>query len=272
MLGRDGKGLGIKTQIGRLIPYPLIAWGRRQLHRGPHRCEVCEARYRRRLDRGHGHAVLERLQVVGGMMRRDDMCPICHAGARERLVWTYLARHVLGSAQALRIAHFAPEKGIMQRLSRLPGVQYRAYDLAPARYRQGRVAQADIECLAMADASVDLLLANHVLEHVLSPARALAEVRRVLQPGTGLALLQVPLALGPTIHRDGGADMPPDRRIELFGHKGHLRLFTPSSYLATLREAGLEVEAWDAFAHDAAEATRLRLDPFERLYLVRRPG
>ncbi|MEB2285467.1 MAG: class I SAM-dependent methyltransferase [Myxococcales bacterium] len=50
----------------------------------------------------------------------------------------------------------------------------------------------DAECLSFASASFDLLVSCDVLEHVDQPARALAEIGRVLKPG-GTAILSFPM-------------------------------------------------------------------------------
>lgn len=51
---------------------------------------------------------------------------------------------------------------------------------------------SDVESLAeFADRSLDFVVANHVLEHVENPLRALASISRVLRPG-GLAFITLP--------------------------------------------------------------------------------
>jgi SAM-dependent methyltransferase len=53
------------------------------------------------------------------------------------------------------------------------------------------VQTGDIRALPLTDASVDLLLATDVIEHVDDDQKALSEIRRVLRPG-GTALITVP--------------------------------------------------------------------------------
>ncbi|HQS96782.1 MAG: hypothetical protein B7X90_07075 [Novosphingobium sp. 17-62-19] len=250
--------------------------GRKLLHFGPRNCEVCGSSIRTRLDSGYGFPVLEELQVVGGLKRRKDLCPICHSGSRERLIWLYLnSKHsaftTLGAA--LTVAHFAPEKGLSIQLKNLFGQGYTAYDLAPHRYRHmNDVEPQNLEGLTLSDNSVDLLVANHIMEHVYDLPKALSEVRRVLKQGTGLAIMQVPIALKLDEHRDGGQAMDGTRRIALFGQDDHVRLFTQQSYVDALTTAGFSVETFDAFQDNAEAATRWEIDPFETLLLIRDPA
>jgi SAM-dependent methyltransferase len=57
--------------------------------------------------------------------------------------------------------------------------------------------QIDLQAIALPDASLDLILTPHVLEHVPDTDRALRELVRVLAPG-GQMLLQVPILQGVT--------------------------------------------------------------------------
>lgn len=261
-----------KKKIGRLIPYPVIESGRKVINVGPRRCRVCHASVRRFRDSGYGFEVLERLQVVGGLRRFADQCPVCHSTARERLVWFWLSQagRCFRFPGDITIAHFAPEKGLTLRLREAAPEHYTAYDFEPSRYRHiKRVEHADLSALPIADESVDLLVCNHVLEHVPDVALALSQIHRVLKSG-GTAILQVPLAL----KLDKSIELPPgstpEERIRIVGQDDHLRLFTPTDYLAILERAGFAVERYDAFEDDEKAATAWMLDPFERLHLCRK--
>lgn len=262
----------LKKRIGALIPYSAILAGRKMLHYGGRRCEVCTSLYRSRLDSGYGFPVLEQLQVIGGMTRRADVCPICHSSSRERLIWFYLTKEFGlsdGARRHLRVAHFAPEKGLSQRLERLFPEGYRAYDFAPQRYRHLRRVEAqDIQKLSLASASVDLLICNHVMEHVFDLSAALCEVRRVLS-ADGLAIMQAPIALKLDRMRDGGQSISEAERIALFGQQDHVRLFTKEGYIDALTAAGLSVTPYEPFHEHSEEATAWDLDPFETLFVIR---
>ena len=101
--------------------------------------------------------------------------------------------------------------------------------VAAARRRLGQAAAcqvADVAALPFADASFDTVLSFHVLVHVASPARALAEAARVLRPGGALAVL----TLDAHPHRD---------LADAYGH-AHLG-FAPTVLRKLLRRAGLSV-------------------------------
>ncbi len=72
--------------------------------------------------------------------------------------------------------------------ARFPGVEWLTTDVDGA-YRPHLV--ADALWLPVADASVDLVVAEMVLEHLMDPMRGAAEIQRVCRPG-GLILVKVP--------------------------------------------------------------------------------
>ena len=83
-------------------------------------------------------------------------------------------------------------------------------------------ALADLTALPLRDASVDLLVCYHVLEHVPDDHAAMAEIARVLSP-RGLALLEVPLRMGVPTDEDPTAS--PEERVRRFGQADHVRWY-----------------------------------------------
>jgi SAM-dependent methyltransferase len=145
------------------------------------------------------------------------------------------------------VLHVAPDPGIDNRMAGLANLGYVSGDLLEGRGEH----VVDLTALAFEDASFDLVIAFHVLEHVPDDAAAFSEIRRVLRPG-GSALLQVPLRDGPTIE-DPAVDTPEQRR-EVFGQEDHVRLYG-TDFAARIAAAGLDPEA---VAYELAPAERDR--------------
>jgi SAM-dependent methyltransferase len=162
----------------------------------------------------------KRLETIGSNVERF-WCPSCHTHDRERHLRLYFQRFgVLEAIRGGNVLHIAPEGS-------MPPV-FESY--APARYVMGdpnpvyRAVQMVLEALPFADATFDLVLANHVLEHVLDYRASVREVARVLKPG-GRFICQTPYTprLSHTLE-DPLLDTVADREF-FYGQADHLRLF-----------------------------------------------
>ncbi|MEM6904662.1 MAG: methyltransferase domain-containing protein [Pseudomonadota bacterium] len=114
-------------------------------------------------------------------------CPQCDSRPRHRLLKLWMDRE-LHLPEGARVLHFAAEPWVRGWFE-AQGATYQTADL-----NDKFDLQLNLEALDLADESVDLVMANHVLEHV-DDAKALAELYRVLAPG-GLAVLTVPVVEG----------------------------------------------------------------------------
>jgi len=92
--------------------------------------------------------------------------------------------------------------------------------------------------LPFANASFDVVICIHVLEHVIDDRQAIDELFRVLKPGAW-ALISVPLLLDQPTHEDRSITDPNDRQ-RLFGEPTHVR-FYGTDMADRLRKAGFEV-------------------------------
>jgi SAM-dependent methyltransferase len=197
--------------------------------------------------------------------RPGAMCPACGALERHRLLWLFLDRELgVGSAQA-DLLHFAPEPALERRLRSALGSRYLSVDLRPG----AADVAADITALPFEDGSFDLVLCNHVLEHVEDDRRALAEIRRVLRPD-GRAVLMHPV--DPTLsqtYEDPAITSPRERR-RAFRQSDHVRIYGPD-FGDRVAEAGFTAEAIRyAKRIDPADAGRFRLAGVEDdIYLCR---
>jgi SAM-dependent methyltransferase len=256
-----------------LIPQPVRFGLRRIAFAGPGRtCELCGNRVRGFKAHGGGAEVLDRRRVVGGMRREDDRCPVCHGCDRTRMMMLYLEREGLVGRGPAAVLHVAPDYGLYLWLSRQPGVAYTGTDLDATRYRHvGNMRSADLTALPFPDASFDVVVCSHVLEHVPDDAKAMRELLRILKP-SGRALLLTPLAVD-----GGGTDEDPSvaepaERDRRFGQWDHVRIYGRDDFLERMRAAGFAVEAFAPFAACPGEAARLRLNPLEILPVGIRPA
>ena len=185
-------------------------------------CPVCESEFRA-FAPYHGRA--------------GARCPSCLSLERHRLLWLYLSRETGLLADRLSVLHFAPEPPIQDRLRSQPNVEYVSADLNPG---WPAMLVADITDLPFEDEAFDVVICNHVLEHVEDDAAAISETFRVLRPG-GHAFMLHPLDESrQTTLEDPGVTSGRERR-RLYGQRDHVRIYG-SDFYSRLAGGGFEVE------------------------------
>jgi SAM-dependent methyltransferase len=108
----------------------------------------------------------------------------------------------------------------------------------------------DLGAIALADQSLDVLVANHVLEHVDDDRRALAEIFRVLRPG-GLFLTTVPMIDAWDETYEDKAVATPEDRVLHFGQGDHVRYYG-RDFRTRVREAGFQLSEFIGSGGDCA--------------------
>lgn len=196
-------------------------------------------------------------------------CPHCLSHDRERHLWLYLQASGFSDAlSALRVLHMAPETNLAQRIAAQNPRRYVKGDLCPA---VASVQRINLVAIPFDDSSFDLVIANHVLEHVDDDLAALREITRVLAPG-GHAILQTPYAaLLETTWSDRGVHTP-EARLQAFGQEDHVRLFGRDIFRRFASAGLLDLTRThdDALAEvDPGSRGVNRLEPF---FLFKKPG
>lgn len=102
------------------------------------------------------------------------------------------------------------------------------------------VSRMDIRCLPYPNNKFDLIICNHVLEHVEDDRKAMSELYRVLTKG-GKAILQVPVSLQLPVTVENPELVSPAERLKHFGQKDHVRIYG-ANYVSRLPEAGFNIE------------------------------
>lgn len=218
-------------------------------------CPVCGAQRRRFLPYGYVTS------------REDALCPSCLSLERHRALWLCLTRRS-DLAFAGRMLHIAPEVCFRKRLREMmqrAGGEYVTADL------ESPLADLhfDVQQIPLADGSADIIICNHLLEHVADDRRALSELHRVMAAGGwGVVTVPVDLSRESTFEDDSVTD--PAERTRIFGQYDHRRIYG-RDYAERLREAGFGVEEVDIAATLSDDECRLyaiRRD--EPIYIVRK--
>ena len=172
---------------------------------------------------------------VGRPSRWDVRCPSCGSRERHRLIQLYMAEHSI-DLSAKKVLQFGPEKWLIPLLEDNP--DYEPADLySPiAKYR------LDITNIERADDSFDVVIANHVFEHIDDDAKAIREMFRVLRPG-GIGLFSVPINFSREKTYENPSITDPDHRFVHFGSTDHKR-FYGRDFQRRLEAAGFKVESY----------------------------
>lgn len=199
--------------------------------------------------------------------RDNVLSPSTLSLERHRLLWLYLTRETGFFTDPLRVLHFAPEQAFYHRFRKQENLEYLTTDLNSPLAD----VKADICDLPFESDRFDVILCNHVLEHIPEDRKALSELFRVMRPG-GWGIFQVPQDLSrESTFEDPGITDPEERRL-VFGQYDHVRVYG-RDYFDILREAGFEVAAVDYTGTLGPEAIdRYRLAKGELIPLVRKPG
>jgi SAM-dependent methyltransferase len=240
----------------------------RLFYRGDrYECVFCGRAWSRFIHGGARIDALKELGVVGAGYRENARCPACRSTDRERLLYIYLSRKTDVMTKGGRVLHVAPEPNLRSILERCERISYFTTDLS---YPTVDV-RANIEHIPLADEAFDVVICNHVLEHVPDDSRAMREILRVLRPG-GWAILQVPVSLALDTTREDSSITDRKERERAFGQSDHARLYVEGDYLERLERAGFvnrPVRLVEELGRELFD--RHRLLPEETIYRCEKP-
>lgn len=197
---------------------------------------------------------------VGHPGRWDARCLNCGSRERHRLLHLWVTEGGGNRLAGKRILHFAPEKVTMRMMRGNP--LYETADLL----QQGVTHRVDITRVPLPDGSYDVVMANHVLEHIPDDAAAMRELFRLLKPG-GVALLTVPVNPSRQETYENPAVTTPAERWAHFSAHDHVRYYG-LDFADRLQAAGFVVETFRMGPQDEVRFSLLRT---EWIYVARKP-
>ena len=152
---------------------------------------------------------------------------------RHRIFALWCEKHV-SLLQSAKILYFAPEHSMMLWM-RKNGVSCVTADLC-----EGADLQLDIQATGLPDESYDVVVCNHVLEHVDDFRVALREVFRLLRPN-GSLICSFPMDPEVELLDEDPSVVTDEERFRRYGQNDHKRAFGMGARVF-LEEAGFSVE------------------------------
>jgi len=271
----------IQDNIKKLIPYNIAVYLRGILQKingiyfkgNKYYCPYCHHNFRSMLPGGFDLPVIKEKNIVGSGLRDNNVCPRCYSTDRDRLIYTFLKEKTDIFSKKTTLLHVAPESSLKFILKNKPNIEYYCgdkYEKGYDNYYYSRdVIQIDITNIQYDDNIFDVIICNHVLEHVSDDKKALKELFRVLKPG-GWAILQVPISLSSSKTIEQPTSSPKERE-KLFGQFDHVRLYG-TDYKDILSKAGFEVKIHNPQRDNwGIDIKKLAINPKEDIYVAYKP-
>lgn len=217
-----------------------------------HECPICEKSFRKFLPYGNKGA-------------DNRLCPNCLSLERHRLLWLYFKSKTKIFNDKLSLLHIAPEQPYISRFKKLENLDYTTADLVSPIAD----VKTDIRDMVFDNEKFDIVICNHVLEHIDKEQVAMKEVLRVLKKG-GFAILQVPIDYNRDVTYEDASITSPAEREKHFGQYDHLRVYG-KDYSKRLTKAGFEVVEDDFINNfSAEEIEKFRFDKNEIIYFCKK--
>jgi SAM-dependent methyltransferase len=212
-------------------------------------CPVCGCHFSRFMPYGH-HQV-----------RDNVLCPKCLSLERHRLMWLYLKERTGFFTDHLNVLHIAPEQCFYKRFRKMVNLKYTTADLESPLAD----VKLDIQNMPFSNHEFDVIICNHVLEHVPDEKKALDEIYRVLKKG-GFALLLSPISFGMEHTLEDESVTCPVERERLFRQKDHYRLYG-RDFIQRITKAGFCIQEDNYLTGlDMEKRERYRLPEMEYMY------
>ena len=169
-------------------------------------------------------------------IRKNALCPGTLSLERHRLLWLYLDNETNILKSNLKVLHVAPEQIFFKKFKKFNHWNYLTFDInSPIADIKG-----DLKSMKFKDESFDLVICNHVLEHIEDDKMALEEIYRVLNIN-GIAILQVPINVNREKTFEDSKITSQYDKEKYFGQYDHVREYG-IDYKERIEQVGFQVE------------------------------
>ena len=158
------------------------------------------------------------------------------------MIYWYIVNktNILNLDKTINLLHVAPERNLQKILKSFSNIEYVSGDLNPLVNWDVIL---DITDIKFKDNFFDVIICNHILEHIEDDRKAMRELFRVLRP-KGIAILQVPISKNAKKTFEDFTITPPKERERYFGQKDHVRIYG-KDYKNRLESIVFKVEFYD---------------------------
>ena len=159
-------------------------------------------------------------------------CPFCGANDRERHLFMYFDKlNFWDKISSAKVLHFAPESSLSKKLEQMLPAEYIKGDLFPKNdWRKIDITKIDFE-----DNYFDIVICNHVIEHVQDYLKALKEISRVVKKN-GIAILQTPYSELLYNNFEDRNINTNELRLLYYGQEDHVRIVSKRQFFDELSQ------------------------------------
>lgn len=175
--------------------------------------------------------ICESTNFVDSNNRKSVQCSNCLSLERHRLMWI-LIEQILKDNHNINILHLAPEKCIHNKIKTYPSNKYYATDIRPEKYNNECVKMSLTDCVNnLSKNYFDLILHNHVLEHVEGSYidHTLGLISLLKKNGTMLFTIPRHKFVKKTVE-SLYSDFSDEIRKKIFGQEDHLKKFSADAF------------------------------------------
>ena len=167
--------------------------------------------------------------------RENAIAPDSLSLERHRLMWLFLKNKTNFFTNNLKFLHIAPEYCFIKIFKGMKNLDYLTADLISP----WADVKMDVHDIPFEENTFDVVICNHVLEHVDDADKVMKEFYRVMKSG-GWGIFQVPIDYNNSVTIEDRSVTDPRERERLYWQSDHLRLFG-RDYGDKLASAGFKV-------------------------------
>jgi len=231
----------IPSPISRLIKKIYLTTRGYYYKGSEYKCPICNHNFRKMLPGGFDLESIKENEIIGSGRRDNNICPYCQSTDRDRLVYIYLNQETEIFKQKVKILHISPEPSLYNKIRKFSNIIYETgTKYAEGIYYHDNINSIDLLGLPFSDGEFDMVICNHVLEHIIDDNKAISEIYRVTRNG-GSAILQVPISNKLKLTYEDNSITDKKQREIHFGQFDHVRIYG-QDYSSKLEKAGFAVQ------------------------------